>query len=246
MIEWLSDWLRNIIAVIMLAVLMELLLPNKAMQRYARLVVGLLILLTILSPLLRVLQGDFDAKLQEGIGLWERGSQTNNVQMPSLADIQKNAEKLSDRRNDEAAALMEQTLEKAMEAAVEERTKAKVEQIDVALKWIAHQGQRNPYLGSVLVTMAAEEKKQAAASSASELPDVEVEEVLPVDVAVSVTVENGEGNRLDDAAEQEAGEDSESAWTRVTPALAEKISDTLAKGWGISPEIVQIRQEAAG
>ena len=67
MVAWLSDWLRDIIAVILLAGLVELLLPSKAMQRYARLVVGLFILLTILSPILSLIQGDISSKLNEGM-----------------------------------------------------------------------------------------------------------------------------------------------------------------------------------
>ena len=72
MIAWLSDWLRDIIAVILLAVFVELLLPNQAMQRYARLVVGLFILLTILSPILKLIQSDIGAKLDEGMEKWSQ------------------------------------------------------------------------------------------------------------------------------------------------------------------------------
>ncbi|WP_042162701.1 stage III sporulation protein AF [Paenibacillus gorillae] len=85
MVTWLGDWLRDIIAVIMLAVFMELLLPNKAMQRYARLVIGLLILLTILSPILRLLQGDFSARLSDSVRQWEAGSGTQDIKSANAA-----------------------------------------------------------------------------------------------------------------------------------------------------------------
>lgn len=51
MILYLTDWLKKLILLILLATIVDLLLPNSNMQRYARLVIGLLIILTMLSPI---------------------------------------------------------------------------------------------------------------------------------------------------------------------------------------------------
>ncbi|GGG56757.1 stage III sporulation protein AF [Paenibacillus radicis (ex Gao et al. 2016)] len=245
MVTWLGDWLRDIIAVIMLAVFMELLLPNKAMQRYARLVIGLLILLTILSPVLRLLQGDFSSRLSDSVRQWEMGSGTQDIKMPTLQDIQKDAENLSKRRDSQAAALTQQTLEKAMANAVSERTKAKVEQVDVELKWVAEGSRRTPYLSKVTVTMAAVEASQPGKGDAAQdtKPDVQVDEVKPVDVSIKVdtgSVESGATGK------SSAGDElAEDAWMKVSPALGDKVRSVLADGWGVNPEIVLVRQPAA-
>ena len=43
MIEALGVWLRQVVAAVLLAALIDLLLPNRTMQRYVRLVAGLFI-----------------------------------------------------------------------------------------------------------------------------------------------------------------------------------------------------------
>lgn len=60
---WISEWLKEIIFVVLIAVFIELLLPNRSMERYVRFVVSLLILLTILSPIIRLFSGDTEQKL---------------------------------------------------------------------------------------------------------------------------------------------------------------------------------------
>lgn len=60
MLQWISDWLREIILIILLAVFIDLLLPSNAMQRYVKVVLSLFILMTILSPLVTLLKSDLN------------------------------------------------------------------------------------------------------------------------------------------------------------------------------------------
>lgn len=243
MVAWLSDWLRDIIAVIMLAVFMELLLPNKSMQRYARLVVGLLVLLTILSPILRLLQGDFNAKLNDSIQLWENGAAEHEVKMPTLADIQKDADRMSKQREEEAAALTEQTLENAMKSAIVEQTKAPVADVDVVLRWVQKDKQEPiPYLNAVTVTFNSLEMQPEQAESFNQ-----VKEVVAVDINVDIQVEpvskdqspTGETDAQGDLTNKEI-------WGRVNPSLDEKIRSVLMEGWGMNTDIIVIRQPVSG
>lgn len=55
---WLGGWLRELILVVLMAAFVEMLLPSKSMERYARLVLSLLVLLTMLSPIVSLLKGD--------------------------------------------------------------------------------------------------------------------------------------------------------------------------------------------
>lgn len=54
MMEFLSEWMRGLILIIFLAVVLDMILPNNAMQRYVKLVMGLLIILLMLSPVLKL------------------------------------------------------------------------------------------------------------------------------------------------------------------------------------------------
>lgn len=58
MLQWMNDWLREIIVIIMLAVFIDLLLPNDKMQRYVKVVLSLFILMAILSPIVSLLKAD--------------------------------------------------------------------------------------------------------------------------------------------------------------------------------------------
>ncbi|HET7627504.1 MAG TPA: stage III sporulation protein AF [Bacillales bacterium] len=58
--DYLTEWIKGIILLILLAVVLELLLPNNSLQRYVRLVVGLLLLLALLNPVLSILDADVD------------------------------------------------------------------------------------------------------------------------------------------------------------------------------------------
>lgn len=62
-VGFLTEWLTNIILLILLATILELMLPNSTMQRYVKMVVGLLLLVVMLQPLLSIFTEDVDAWL---------------------------------------------------------------------------------------------------------------------------------------------------------------------------------------
>lgn len=59
MIEWLTNWLKEIILIVLLASFVDLLLPNSNMQKYARFILGLLIILTIISPIFELFTDNY-------------------------------------------------------------------------------------------------------------------------------------------------------------------------------------------
>lgn len=58
MIEAVSAWIKQIILLVLFASFLELLLPSSGMQRFIRVIVGLLITLAILNPVLDVVQNN--------------------------------------------------------------------------------------------------------------------------------------------------------------------------------------------
>ena len=134
MLNWLSSWLQQIIAVVLLAGLIDLLLPNKAMQRYVRLVAGLIILLTIMSPIIRLLQGDFNAKLDQDVEGWFQGVKDKDIRMPTLEDIQKDADVMKKNQQTSALTLTEKKLSEEMRQKIEQRTGREVEAVALQLQ----------------------------------------------------------------------------------------------------------------
>ncbi|WP_206669928.1 stage III sporulation protein AF [Paenibacillus luteus] len=240
-----SDWLRDIIAIILLAVFVELLLPNKAMQRYARLVVGLFILLTILSPILKLIQSDIGAKLDEGMKQWSKTAMSSDVQMTGLNQITKNAEAISDKRELEAAKLTERTLEAAIREELIQSTKATVNEVDAVLKWVTISGRPTPYISQVTVTLASVQDQANAIGNGNA-----VESVQPVIVQIEIepsandasAPERGEASR---GAEEESKVEREGGkWTETDPATAGAIRKAITRGWGVESEQIRVRQPA--
>jgi stage III sporulation protein AF len=60
----LTEWITNIIILVLLAGVIELLLPGNQFQSYIKMVIGLLILLAMLSPLFKLLNSDMDQVFQ--------------------------------------------------------------------------------------------------------------------------------------------------------------------------------------
>ncbi|WP_053367085.1 stage III sporulation protein AF [Bacillus sp. FJAT-27245] len=57
---FLIEWVTNIIVFILLATVIDMLLPNSSMQRYTKMVTGLLLIAILLGPVLKVVSGDFE------------------------------------------------------------------------------------------------------------------------------------------------------------------------------------------
>ena len=56
MIAAITDWVKTIILVVLFASFLELLLPVSSMQRFVRVIMGLLVMLTILNPVVEFIQ----------------------------------------------------------------------------------------------------------------------------------------------------------------------------------------------
>jgi stage III sporulation protein AF len=59
--EFLTEWITNIIVFVLLATVIDMLLPSSNMQKYVKIVTGLLLITIILTPLLKLMTADVDA-----------------------------------------------------------------------------------------------------------------------------------------------------------------------------------------
>lgn len=98
MILYLTDWLRKLILLVLLAAIVDLILPNTNMQRYARMVIGLLIILTMLTPILSIFNLD---RLGQTISLNSIMLQSNKDVKEDFSDIEKKANQLRKIRQEE-------------------------------------------------------------------------------------------------------------------------------------------------
>ncbi|PAD69471.1 stage III sporulation protein AF [Bacillus sp. 7586-K] len=61
---FLTEWITNIIVFILLAVIIDLLLPNSTMQKYAKMVISLLLIIVIINPIFRIFTTDMNDVLE--------------------------------------------------------------------------------------------------------------------------------------------------------------------------------------
>ncbi|WP_075982265.1 stage III sporulation protein AF [Bacillus massilinigeriensis] len=57
--DFLIEWITNIILFVLLATVIDMLLPNSNLQKYTKMVTGLLLMAIILSPILKIVSQDF-------------------------------------------------------------------------------------------------------------------------------------------------------------------------------------------
>ncbi|PGT87645.1 stage III sporulation protein AF [Bacillus sp. AFS040349] len=63
--SFLTEWITNIIVFILLAVVIDLLLPNSSMQKYAKMVISLLLIIVIINPIFKIFSADKNEVLSE-------------------------------------------------------------------------------------------------------------------------------------------------------------------------------------
>lgn len=113
--EWLADWLNELILLILVATFLDMLLPNNSLDRYVKLVMGLLIIMAILHPIFQLINNQID---------WENLTLapevvTETSQIPSMEQIKKDGEKLQERQV--------HYLQEQLQGSVEEWTKKQLE-----------------------------------------------------------------------------------------------------------------------
>jgi stage III sporulation protein AF len=64
-VSFLTEWITNIIVFILLAVVIDLLLPNSSMQKYAKMVISLLLIIVIINPIFKLFNTDMNVLLSE-------------------------------------------------------------------------------------------------------------------------------------------------------------------------------------
>ncbi|MGG4397637.1 stage III sporulation protein AF [Paenibacillus thiaminolyticus] len=158
--QWFSQWLKEIIMVILLAAFIDLLLPNRSMQRYVKLMLSLIILLTLLSPVLRLFDSNVTAELARE---WDSLLSTSSAKSPegkTLEQIRREGERLARAREQEAlrlaggqmeASMKEQINRALLQAGASGGTAVQVAAVHVTLAPDARQGQ--PAIEQIALTL---------------------------------------------------------------------------------------------
>ncbi|WMT42613.1 stage III sporulation protein AF [Paenibacillus sp. D2_2] len=130
--SFLGDWLKQIIIIVLFAVFIDLLLPNRAMERYVRFVVSLLILLTLITPVVRIFTPEAKQKLE--IALTDNlTNQDSRDTKQSTQAILRQGELLRQKQEAEALQWTAEEAARQMKQSIEQETGRPVSRVTVKL-----------------------------------------------------------------------------------------------------------------
>jgi len=163
MMEALGLWLKELVVVILIATFVELLLTGHSMLRYVRTVVSLFILLTILTPIIRFLTGEFDPDRMLAADLEPNGRQE---EVRSLGAVLTEGERLRERREREALEVARRQVEAAIASELEARFPVRVLDVRTEIGY----GEDGPAIRNIRAALSALEKPPDAAGEGGEVP----------------------------------------------------------------------------
>jgi stage III sporulation protein AF len=214
--ELIADWLRQIVLLVLIATFIDLLLPNHSMDRYVKLVMGLLIILAILSPVFSLIRKDWDVS-----ALAFRNGSTDVQDMASLESIRqqgKTLERTQDRMIREQA---ENQMAQSIRREIEDRFHVTVTSAQVTATLPSEN--RPPGVSLVsLVVVPAEPR-----SSGEQTVVAPVRKVEPVKIDTMKQEQTGNGQNGDDA-------------------LSRRIRTYLEDTWHLSSSQIRVSEERAG
>ncbi|WP_413372413.1 stage III sporulation protein AF [Paenibacillus taichungensis] len=156
---WLSSWLRELIMIVLLATFVDMLLPNRSMERYVKLVLSLLILLTLLSPITKLLKSDPVGELKRAMTAMDSPSDGN----ATLEQILAQGKRLQSNEQEQSLQWTAKELANVMKGQIEETTGERVQSVEVKLVMDTSKPETDlassvelPVIQYVLVEMAGE------------------------------------------------------------------------------------------
>lgn len=243
--------------VILLAAFIDLLLPNRTMQRYVKLMLSLIILLILLSPVIKL----FDAKLTDEIAVeWEKASADSPAVYESLTSIQREAARMTSTRNSEvlsvAAAQLETNMKAELQQSIQtihvnstvdqqqkdapvlamEDKQAKVSNVDVKLK---QDSTGAPYIDNIVVSMGWTDAVDSRVEQ--EIKPQALSPITPIDQVQPVRI----GERMDSDRSNSNVSNGTSSSSDTAEAYQQSVESEMVKlltsQWLVKTEQIQFQ-----
>ncbi len=213
---WLTLWLKKIILLVLLAAFLDLILPNTSMQRYVKMVMGLIILMTIISPVFALFNLSQDELALRLDRYQQEFDKPSNQEWKSMTD------KLIGRRDEQVTQYVQSQMEAAIRSWVKEAHGVELHSVEVKIN--ADNPEQPTISGISLVVGQAEEKNQRA-----------VEPIKPVE---PVIIDVGGSPVQPDA-------EARPAAAEPRDPLHQQIAETVAREWGLALQQVSVTGETA-
>lgn len=243
--SWLNEWMREVIMVVLLATFVDLILPSRSMERYVKLVLSLLILLTLLQPIINLFSDSTELKLREAFQTQEMNS-TNftNGKETTLQQILSQGEKMKNQQQAQSLQWAGEEVARQMKQQIQEQTGTPVQEVKVLLALLPAKEadeEASPSIRSVEVVLqkeADEPQQQLNQDDNSSSQQIAITPIAPVKVEVKVeTVDTGN----DPSRGSVPKEGSKEAMGQSEEKSAE-IVKLLRTEWNLQSEQIQIQE----
>ena len=257
----LSQWLKEIIFIILFAVFIELLLPNRSMERYVKFVISLLILLTLLSPIMKLFTDQTEKKIEMALtgGFDEEDGNVQAETKKILAE----GNKLQKKREQEVMAWTGEEMARQMKEQLKNVTGEPISRVAVGIT--NYGSNKEATITSIEVVMGQSIQTQTepiAQSEQSEQSDLRresgqtiqntsPEKIQSIDIPAVKQVEIDASSSQNDAMtgeyEKEQGhkrslsvESNQVKEDEKIKRMSDKIKSFLQEQWGIERNVISV------
>lgn len=168
--SFLTTWVTNIIVFILFAIVLDMLIPNSSMQKYTKLVIGLLLTAIFLTPILSLFKEDFASNLQHKImtnGVWGGQAMENSMETKKKEIVE----------TQQAYILEQMAVQLKNEAEKELMERSGYEIRDVEIRLINPNGEmKEENIESIHVTLVEKSEEEAEGVQPVERVDIDLEE----------------------------------------------------------------------
>jgi stage III sporulation protein AF len=242
--SWLNEWMREVIMVVLLATFVDLILPSRSMERYVKLVLSLLILLTLLQPIINLFKDSPEQKLSAAFKIQELNStHFTNGKETTLQQILSQAEQMKHQQQTESLQWAGEEVAQQMKQQIQDETGSLVQEVKVILALIPAKEaneQASPSITSVDVVLQQEPEDLEGPSNQDDqnaTQQIAIAPIAPVEVDVKVEPVKQGSSPNGGVADKKSTE----VLSRIG-SKAEEIEKLLRVKWNLQSDQIQIKQ----
>lgn len=212
---WLTLWLKKIILLVLLAAFLDLILPNTSLQRYVKMVMGLILLLTIISPIFSLFslsQDDLALRLDR---------YQEQLNKPAGAEWKRITDKLLGQQNEQMTAYVQAQVESAVKARVKDTYGMDVQHVQVI---VSSKNPEQPTLERIELLVGEPVPEGESAMEP-------IKPIQPVEIEIGEKGNTGSGGDVEVVARQE-----NPTYTRI--------ANDIAQQWGLTGDQVVVTDES--
>lgn len=212
MIDWLTNWLKEIILIVLLASFVDLLLPKSNIQKYARFILGLLIILTIISPIFELFSDNYSVStFIKGIETEAFSNKSINLDSSNLMGSKEYEEKMVEQ--------VEQSMLSELKVLLENKYEVTIVDLELTANLVNNNWEIKKLLLKIKEGLLEDQITGKDVTGIEEISEIE-----------NIVIEISQFEATEDDDKNQSSDDN------ITNALKKEIQ----KEWGLAEEIIFI------